>query len=118
MTRADDVLARLRCPCCKEAELDPRLLPMVVRLEEKVDRILSITSGYRCKKHNQDLINKGFPASFTSRHMLGQAVDVFCLKKNQPDMIQAARDIGFTGVGIGKNFLHFDVRETPAEWWY
>ncbi len=116
--RADDVLVRLKCPCCQESKLDPRLVPLLVRLEEKTGKNLSITSGFRCKKHNQDLINKGFPASFTSRHMLGDAVDIFCMKKNQPDMIQAARELGFNGVGIGKNFLHFDLRELPAEWWY
>lgn len=118
MTRADDVLASLKCRCCKRAELDVRLIPAILALETTIGQELKITSGYRCKAYNQSLIDRGLHASLTSKHMSGLAVDAFCLKKKQADFVAAARAAGFTGIGYGSNFVHLDLRDEPEEWWY
>lgn len=66
-----------------------------------------ITSGYRTPKHNRKI-----GAYALSSHILGCAFDV----KAEDDytrckIIMAAQDVGFTRIGIGKNFIHLDNDE-------
>ena len=118
MDRAECVLASLKCKHCQKADLDVRLIPAILALETAIGEEVKITARYRCKVYNQSLIDRGLHASMKSRHMDGLAVDIFCLKKKQKDVVAAARSAGFTGIGWGSNFLHLDLRDEPAEWWY
>lgn len=110
------LLEQLRCPCCGREELDELLVPMLKELEKKVGT-LRITSGFRCEKHNEELKKRGLPVAEKSLHLVGKAADIFCLKKHQAALVDAARKAGFGGIGIGANFIHLDLGES-REWKY
>ena len=63
-----------------------------------------ITSGYRCKRHN-----KAVGGTSTSSHTKGLAVDINAKNSRQKYLIvKGLLDVGFTRIGIGKNFIHVD----------
>ena len=65
----------LACPCCKRITVKEALLTDAELLAEVVDGA-TITSGDRCKNHNEALKKRGLPASDTSRHLKGDALDI------------------------------------------
>lgn len=70
------IWSTLRCPCCKEDDTDARLKADAELLANVLGADLKCTSGYRCKKHNAALKARGLPASATSRHLFGAALDL------------------------------------------
>ena len=76
---------------------------------------ISVTSGYRCKKHNAKV-----GGSSTSKHVRGLAADV--MVKINGEYLSAkkvcayAQDFGFDGIGyIGQFSTHLDAR--GYRWW-
>jgi uncharacterized protein YcbK (DUF882 family) len=69
-----------------------------------------ITSGFRTIEHNRSLIQKGYPASPKSSHLLGWAADI-AVPNNEKRylMVEALIDAGFTRLGIGKDMIHVDL---------
>lgn len=74
---------------------------------------IHINSGFRCAKHNAQLEK----ASPTSRHLKGMAADCRIEAHDRFDFLKLALEVGFTGVGIGSNFIHLDTRETNHAVW-
>jgi hypothetical protein len=73
----------------------------------------TIISAYR-----SPLYNKKVGGARKSQHMHGNAIDVDVKHLSIPErqnLIRAAREAGFTGIGVYKNSLHFDVG--PARNW-
>lgn len=107
---------RFKCPCCGENMMDPRLIHRVETIEEEINQSLTVTSGYRCKKHNE---KEG--GSETSSHLKGLAVDLACpASRPRFKIISAAIRLGITRIGIGKNFLHLDIdrQKDPEVMWF
>lgn len=75
---------------------------------------LTVTSGFRCHKHNLEV--GGEP---DSHHLLGRACD-FSARTVQAKtvILDAAHKAGLQGIGLGFNFIHLDNREIPARWTY
>lgn len=76
---------------------------------------LTITSGYRCEEHNKAV--NGTPGS---HHMEGRAADIgwkFLDGFMRYKMLKTAFEHEFTGIGIGKNFLHLDDRSRSITMW-
>lgn len=100
------------CRCgsiyCNAAPMDTKFLVALEVLREVFNRPMSISSGSRCALWNAH--EGGRPHS---EHLVGQAADVF-----SPDGIYAralvshALALGFS-IGVGKNFIHIDMRELP-----
>lgn len=106
-------VSRFCCPCCQIDKMEPAAIIMLERLESIVGPII-VTSAYRCPKHNKEV--GGEPGSL---HMQGIAFDI--LSKDGPDRIRLlteARKLSFGGFGIGKNFIHIDLRKNFAMWTY
>jgi uncharacterized protein YcbK (DUF882 family) len=99
-----------KCPCCGQDLTDPRLESRVRQIEEEVGEELTVTSGYRCKKHNEEV--GGSP---TSSHMKGLAVDLACGNSRlRYRVVGAAIRLGVTRIGIGKNYIHLDIDRQKA----
>ena len=64
-------LREFQCPCCHTVMLHPKLAASLQKLREAWGRPLTVTSGYRCARHNAEV--GGVP---NSRHMRGLAADV------------------------------------------
>lgn len=71
---------------------------------------MKITSGFRTIEHNRSLIERGYPASPKSSHLLGWAADISVPNSERRFlMVEALLDAGFNRIGIGKNFIHVDM---------
>ena len=46
------------------------------------------------------------------------AVDLALDGHDRAQLYAAARDIGFTGFGLARSFIHLDLRPKPARWFY
>lgn len=71
-----------------------------------------INSGHRCATWNR--LQGG---SKNSMH-LTIAADIRIDPHDRHELLKAAEDCGFTGIGLAVNFLHVDRRERPARWDY
>jgi len=68
-----------------------------------------ITSGYRTKEYNEDLLNRGYKASPDSAHMKGHAADISVGSgSDRWIVINALIRSGFNRIGIAKTFVHVD----------
>lgn len=96
---------------CKGSSLvyvDPELLDRLEALRRELgDTPLLITSGFRSPRHNRRV--GGDPES---QHMLGRAVDLVMLNQDPKRVAEAARRVGFRGIGHypKQNFMHLDIR--------
>ena len=100
-----------RCKCCGEVRVSAWLIHLLNKLREAFGKAIIIESGYRCKKHNKE---EG--GSATSSHLKGVAVDIRCLDDgDRYRLIVLALQVGFTRIGVGKNFIHLDVDEHKTQ---
>tara|TARA_Y100001001_G_C7959909_1_gene292138 strand:- start:487 stop:906 length:420 start_codon:yes stop_codon:yes gene_type:complete len=91
---------------------DSKFLDSLETLRARVGGPLFINSGHRCEGWNAEI--GGAPQS---RH-LEMAVDISLIGHDRFALLSAAEELGFTGIGLGRNFLHLDRREQPARWYY
>lgn len=98
-----------RCKCCGELPpggIDPILLSRLECIRALFgNKPITITSGYRCLKHNQEI--KG---STGSKHIDGKAAD-FQIKGIKPYELYFVVEKIFHngGIGIYKRHLHVDT---------
>lgn len=76
-----------------------------------------INSGFRTKKHNKDVGGER-----NSAHLDGFAVDIRAMidgKDRRKELAKLLVGAGFTGIGIGKTFIHADnhPRRRRKTWW-
>lgn len=101
-----------------EARMAHDFMAMLQILRIAIGRPLVVNSGIRSKEHNQAV--NGSP---TSQHLLRpcSAVDI-SLKgfsaANRHLILSLVFDMKFRGVGIGKDFLHLDMRKGPEVCWF
>lgn len=92
---------------------DPGFLDALEALRaEAGHRPLSINSGHRC-----DLWNAAIGGAPLSRHRR-IAADIALKGHNRRRLLRAAIACGFTGLGLGRTFLHLDRRACPSRWYY
>ena len=105
----------VECKCGCGMLPDPAFLVKLEALRVWWGRPMVINSGARCPEYNAKL--KG--ASHKSYHMRGRAADVAIgLGMDRYDFVRLAMKEGFTGIGVGKDFIHIDNRDIPAMWSY
>ena len=85
------------------------------KLREACGFPFRITSGYRSPLHSRE-INKDEPG----QHTLGIAADIQVVSSNRRFiLVKTAIEMGFTGIGIAKSFVHVDTRVgVPRIWSY
>jgi len=103
------------CKCgCTPTLHDRALSRKLEQLRRDLGAPLTITSGYRCEKHN-----KAVGGSSGSRHVTGCAADIKCAAVNPVLLAILARQY-FKGVGIywygSSAFVHVDTRSIKATW--
>ena len=104
------------CKCCNECLLDVRLLMALERLRKLIgNKPIHVNSGYRCINHNR---NVGGASS--SKHLLGQAVDIRVDEMGSDELVSFAEKIPLFrdgGIGIYDTFVHVDVRDDGSARW-
>ena len=103
--------------CCgHSAPVHPDLIESLQALRDRIGRPLSITSGFRCNRHNQTI--GGEDHSF---HTLGMAVDVVNPEGISPEQLATlAEGIDLFregGIGIYPSWVHLDVRKNGKARW-
>ncbi len=84
-----------------------------------VKKPITINSGYRSPEHNKKI--GGVP---NSQHVLGKAADIVIKGQNSKktyELLEKLIDEGRIlqgGLGLYKNFVHYDIRKKRARWDY
>lgn len=98
------------CPCCGVATIDIQLVKKLQELRELFGRAITVTSGYRCTKHNQEVGGDKF-----SSHLDGLAADLYCRDSwKRWDLIENAMKL-FQRVGVYDGWIHVDIDNTKPK---
>ena len=104
------------CPCCDNLKIVPAFYRHLNRLEYMRVQCgfpITVTSGYRCKKHNTAV--RGAPRSW---HLLF-ATDIMPSDGDPAKLAllhEIAVDIDFGGIGRYEKHIHLDLRQNPLQW--
>ena len=102
--------------------MDMEFLSRLDQARSLCDIPFKITSGYRTKEYNEDLLARGYKASAKSSHLKGLAVDIACTdSSSRHKIITALMKAGLNRIGIADTFIHVDAdTDKPANviWTY
>ena len=97
-----------KCSCCGDIVDSLTFRAFLAKLQDARNVAcipFVITSGYRCKKHNEAVGGKA-----NSSHLKGLAVDILSPSSSERfAIINGLIKAGFGRIGIGKNFIHVDM---------
>ena len=103
------------CPCGCGGKMDENFIILLQELRDSFGKSMIITSGFRCPEYNKKI--GGAPKS---QHLEGKAADIAILSSaDRHQFVKKALELGFTGIGVAKTFIHVDTRgTTPMMWTY
>lgn len=99
--------------------IDYEFLDKLQLLRDALRIPLPITSGYRSPEYNERVSSTGR----TGPHTFGRAVDIPILGNEAFQVVSAAKQFGFTGIGVKQNgpvssrFVHLDDLEGDLRPW-
>jgi uncharacterized protein YcbK (DUF882 family) len=101
-------------PECVTQSISLELLTRLQRVRNNLGKPITITSGYRCTAHQNELRGSGMfeTAKGTSSHELGLAADIHADDMNTLEVLCNAQ---FDNIGTAKTFIHVDTREPKAD---
>ncbi|MDD7973454.1 YcbK family protein [Roseinatronobacter alkalisoli] len=93
--------------------LDPVAMDALQALRDRLGRPLIITSAYRSPEHNRNV-----GGARASKHMEGIAFDIRQDNHDPAQFIEAAKAVGFRGIGTypRSGFIHVDTRLAAFQW--
>lgn len=96
---------------CGKADMSPKLIEILEGIRNMYDKPMTITSGFRCFKHNEAEGGKS-----DSAHTAGLAVDIAVHDSvERYNLIMFAMQQGIQRIGIAKTFIHIDIDETKPQ---
>lgn len=117
MNTAHFKAVEFKCKCggCISPIPSSELMAVLELVRLYFGKPVMITSGYRCREHNEAVGGaKG------SRHLLSDAADIQ-VKDVKPESVYNFLDRTFPdsyGMAHGETFTHIDVRPVKARWSY
>lgn len=98
-----------------ENDMDEYFLRVLDELRDRCGFPFNISSGYRSAEHSEER-DKERPGT----HAQGIAADIKVYNGAQRyAIVREAMEMGFSGIGIAKSFVHVDIRSTrPVLWTY
>ena len=115
---------KCKCGKCKKNLMQDDFITKLDALRTKVGFPLPVSSGYRCPKYNAAVSSTGL----NGPHTTGRAVDFAVSRHRGWEVLRAAMEMGFTGIGVAQKgegrFLHLvDLTEPehaprPTIWSY
>ena len=90
--------------------IDGPSLDKLEAVRKALGKPMTLNSAYRSEAHN-----KAVGGSPNSQHRLGKAFDVALKGITRTELLKAAKDAGFTGIGQYDTFMHIDTG--PARTW-
>ena len=114
-------LSEFNCPSLPDSgkNMDINFLYKLEHARELAGIPFKITSGYRTKEYNEDLLKRGYKASKNSSHLIGVAADIQVSSGSERYIIlNALIRAGFKRIGVAKGFIHCDTDESkPNSVW-
>lgn len=110
--------SEFECHCdyasCRDQVISSRLVGLLEYIRSVMDEPITVTSAYRCKKHQADIRSSGKKTAVgKSTHELGEAVDIYTddiyLLNAETEFIQAK--------GLASSFVHIDLRVDKFRRW-
>jgi hypothetical protein len=103
--------------CCSTVKIDELLVFYLQKIREHFGKPVTITSGYRCEKHN-----KRVGGATASRHAAGMAADIVVKDVAPAEVAKYAESIGIKGIGLYETakdgfFTHIDTRMYETFWY-
>lgn len=106
------------CQCsnsdCEWQMVSKELIEKLQRLRTNMDSGITITSGYRCEKHQAKLAMSGLQTAKNSQHVLGNAADISSSNLSRLHLLSKGH---FKAIGVAKTFLHVDLRSDKYRTW-
>jgi len=113
MTYKYFTLEEFNCQETGENRMDSEFIRALDILREKCGFPFVITSGYRSPSHSIEAAK-----TTPGQHAQGIAADIAVSNGVQRmAIVSNAIALGFTGIGVGKDFVHVDLRKTTAVMW-
>lgn len=106
-----------KCGFCMDQLVDSDLVLQLQMLRDLLKQPIKIRSGFRCDRHNEQLMAQGFKASKNSQHKQGRAVDISVVGYSGPQLYEKAKKF-FKAIGVGKGWIHVDTRPERVVWFY
>lgn len=100
------------CQETGENEMKQAFIDRLSKLRQLYSKPMRITSGYRSPKHSVEA-RKREPGT----HAQGIAADILIKPQDRYRFVKLAYELGFTGIGIDKNFVHLDLRKSNFAIW-
>jgi hypothetical protein len=91
---------------------EPAFLDGLQAMRAALGQPMRITSGHRCPQWNGAV---GGAALSQHKRI---AADISLYGHNRFEVFVAAKEAGFTGLGLARSFLHVDRRPRAAHWYY
>ena len=108
-----------KCPQCTITLILPELIAKLEDIRVVIGIPLKINSGYRCEHYQEELRLQGFEtAKGISTHSLGAAADISANGYTGAQLEAVASKAGFKSIGVGKSFVHVDLRDKERRWSY
>lgn len=108
------------CQFTGENKIKPEFVEKLDELREACGFPFVITSGYRSPSHPIEAKKK-----IAGQHSQGHAADIKVVDGTQRyRLVQKAIELGFSGIGVSRSFIHVDTRNwgsdsiTPVMWTY
>lgn len=103
--------------CCSNVLIDDTLVTYIQKIRDHFGVPVTISSGYRCTKHNQRV-----GGASASRHTKGSAADIIVKGIAPAEVAKYAESIGIKGIGLYEtnkdgHFVHIDTRTTKSFWY-
>ena len=100
----------MACRGTGKLAVEPRLLGYLDLLRGRFGNPLTVLSAYRSPYHNAKVGGAPF-----SSHLKAVAVDLSIVGQDKKQMERLAKEVGFTGFGYYRTFLHIDLGR-PRFW--
>lgn len=103
--------------CCSQTLINEKLVEYLTKIREHFGATITITSGYRCARHNANV-----GGATGSRHSKGDAADIVVSGVTPREVAKYAESIGIMGIGLYEtssdgHFVHIDTREKKSFWY-
>ncbi len=102
-----------KCKCgCDTNNISPAVVNTLNELYAKLNKYISITSGYRCPNHPESIKNPN------SSHIGGIACDIIAdSSRDRFLVVRTLLELGIKRIGISgkKHFIHFDLDTAKSQ---
>ena len=100
--------------------MDGEFMRMLQTLSDEMKGPLKVSSGFRCKDHNQMVSTTGRNGA----HTLAKAIYILISGERAMVLFEKARQIDFSGIGLSQKgnhahrFVNLDTLPRKALFWY